>query len=187
MCQQRFNSLVMLWCFFVKLMFFRKFKLLPIIFQIIGFPKRFFNHWVGSWFIRNGGVIQPPASMPKCDFAPFSKKNNEKTDPLSVQCTYFEKWSYLPIFVQILGAEISQNFYEPQRNLQTPYRSRSIWSTTGRLIFIIISIQSHFGADFHRGVRTFLGLFEKFNRVPLVRCTYLFVKSSWYCMLILRI
>lgn len=75
MCQQRFNSLVIV-------MFFREFQVA-------------YDNFPDYWLSQENSIIElvldsmerwenpAPASMPKCDFfAPFSKKKNEKTDPL---------------------------------------------------------------------------------------------------------
>ena len=78
----------------------------------------------------------------------------------------------------------SPNIYPEEKSLLLRFQEHleHYWKTYFHHHFDPKSLRRWFSP---RGSNLF-GAFEKFNRVPLVRCTYLFVKSSWYCMLILR-
>lgn len=108
MCQQRFNSLVIV-------MFFREFQVA-------------YDNFPDYWLSQENSIIElvldsmerwenpAPASMPKCDFfAPFSKK---KTRKLIHSGPVYVLWKMvLPTnFVQILGAEIYKFLWTAEKS-----------------------------------------------------------------------
>jgi len=167
-------------------MFFRKIQVASIIFQIIACPKRIQS--LKKWFLILSGTVEKSKLRHQCQSAISHLFQEKKRENWSTKCPVYVLWKMvLPTNFRpnsgCWNLQISMNHREISKPVLVQEHLEHYWKTYFHHHFDPKSFRRWFSP---RG-SNLLGLFERFNRVPLVRCAYLFVKSSWYCMLILRI